>query len=586
MDVISTVEKHSMDSSGSKITSFFPMVTYGQAWGAKVPPRRSASCPIPETPLMQRTVSATLFDFSQEKATSILMATLSNASPNAISALYHIGNAWNALGDKKKAIEYFEEALKICEVFHCNDLSSTTSILSSLGNIYNELGETKRAIVYYEKALEIFKAQVNNQYADTINMLNDMANAFKALGYVKETIPYYQEILFLYKTENFHDFKKQLIETIKQLKEKSPQAAKLLSFCTYLNTNGIPLYWLENWNKEKALSSNQTNFLQELINPLIETSLLQWEKPQESFQIRPLVQLITQESLSQEEQFQFYCDAFTLVKGYLALYRYKDLSTWQHGQESLPHAIKIGEHAREKKIFLKEEVKLYNEIGLYLSMRGNFLGARKYHEKALTIKNHFHHPDDAEIGMLLNNLGSVYYNLQDYEKAKEYYEKAFEIRKGLYGLRFPEVASVLNNLGNVYYELKDFERAKAYQKQALTIQKAIYGETHPSVVITLNHLSKTLFAMEDKEKAKAKHYGERALQLAFQVYDKKHPSVAIILSNLGGLFLSENNYAKAREYYSQALTINREIFGENHPRTLKNKNELNILVEKVLSAQS
>ena len=30
------------------------------------------------------------------------MATFSNALSNAISALYHIGNAWNALGDKKK----------------------------------------------------------------------------------------------------------------------------------------------------------------------------------------------------------------------------------------------------------------------------------------------------------------------------------------------------------------------------------------------------------------------------------------------------------------------------------------------------
>ena len=67
MDVINIVEKHSMDSSGSKITSFFPMATYRQAWGKRVPPRRSASCPIPEAPLLQRTVSPTLFDFSQEK---------------------------------------------------------------------------------------------------------------------------------------------------------------------------------------------------------------------------------------------------------------------------------------------------------------------------------------------------------------------------------------------------------------------------------------------------------------------------------------------------------------------------------------
>ena len=593
MDVVSTIGKYPTDSSESKISLFFPRVTDGQAWGTKVAPRRSVSCPIPDKPmtqkapryLWQREASARLSDFPQEKVTDILITTLFNSSPNAISALYHMGNAWNALGDKKKAIEYFEEALKNCKTFHCNDLPSTTSILSNLGNIYNDLNDTERAIVYYEKALDIFKAQVNNQYTDTINMLNDMANAFKALGYVKETIPYYQEMLFLYKTENFHDLKKQLIETIKQLKEKSPQAAKLLSFCAYLNTNGIPLRWLENWNKEKALSSNQTNFLQELINPLTETSLLEWENPQKSFQMRPLVQLIAQESLSQKEQFQSYMESLTFVSNCLNHYRYEDLSTWTNGDISFSHAIRIAKYAQETEIHLKELVKLHNEIALYLANENNPHGAKEYYERALVIKQTFHDSDDYETAVLLNNLGSVYNDLQDYEMAKKYYEKAFEIRKKPYGLNSPEVANSLNNLGNVYHKLKDYPKAKAYQKQALQIQKEIYGETHADVVMTLNNLCTILTS--SKQYQKAKYYAEHALQLVLKIYGERHPLTALTVSNMGAiLFLSENNYIEAEQLYNRALTIHREIFGENHPNTLQSRKDLQILKEKSQSTES
>ena len=57
------------------------------------------------------------------------------------------------MGEPRKAIEYYEQALKIAQ--EIGDRRGEGADLGNLGNAYADLGETRKAIEYYEQALKI-----------------------------------------------------------------------------------------------------------------------------------------------------------------------------------------------------------------------------------------------------------------------------------------------------------------------------------------------------------------------------------------------------------------------------------------------
>ena len=56
-----------------------------------------------------------------------------------------------------------------------------------------------------------------------------------------------------------------------------------------------------------------------------------------------------------------------------------------------------------------------------------------------------------------------------------------------------------------------------------------------------------------------------------------HPDVANSLNNLAGLYKSQGRYTEAEPLYLQALAIAEQALGENHPTTVKIRENLESL---------
>ncbi len=107
------------------------------------------------------------------------------------NSLGSLGNAHAALGRARQAIEHYEQALAIAR--EIGDRRGEGNRLGNLGNAYLALGEARRAIECYAQALVIAR-DIGDRRAEGLNVGN-LGNAYRNLGEARQALGYYQEAL-------------------------------------------------------------------------------------------------------------------------------------------------------------------------------------------------------------------------------------------------------------------------------------------------------------------------------------------------------------------------------------------------------
>ncbi|AKB47158.1 hypothetical protein MSKOL_1381 [Methanosarcina sp. Kolksee] len=105
--------------------------------------------------------------------------------------LGNLGNAYSDLGEPRKAIEYYEQALKISK--EIGDRRNEGNWLGNLGNAYSHLGEPRKVIEYYEQALKISR-EIGDRRGEG-NHLGNLGLAYSDLGEPRKAIEYYEQAL-------------------------------------------------------------------------------------------------------------------------------------------------------------------------------------------------------------------------------------------------------------------------------------------------------------------------------------------------------------------------------------------------------
>jgi tetratricopeptide (TPR) repeat protein len=71
------------------------------------------------------------------------------------------------LGEPRKAIEYYDQALAIDEAVFGKEHPTIAIRFNNLGAVYFELGKNQKAKAYFEKAYKIFKKFFGNEHPHT-----------------------------------------------------------------------------------------------------------------------------------------------------------------------------------------------------------------------------------------------------------------------------------------------------------------------------------------------------------------------------------------------------------------------------------
>ena len=148
-------------------------------------------------------------------------------------------------------------------------------------------------------------------------------------------------------------------------------------------------------------------------------------------------------------------------------------------------------------------------------------------------------------------LVSFFKNQGDYVRALEYYQRSLRLKEELG--QEEKMATSLNNIGNIYYFLDEVDKALEYMQRGLDLSEATKNEYQISSA--LNNIGLIYLKKGDSETAI--DFFNRSLSLYKKLGSQKEIGAA--LNNLGLANKNLGNYDGAFSYYNQSLAVKKEL---------------------------
>ena len=221
----------------------------------------------------------------------------------------------------------------------------------------------------------------------------------------------------------------------------------------------------------------------------------------------------------------------------------------------------------------------YNNIGFVYDKKGDYDTALQYYDKTRKIEERVLGNKHPALATTYSNIGVVYDNKGDYTTALEYYDKAMKIRESVLGENHPELATTYNNIGFVYANRGDYDTALEYYDKARKIRERVLGENHPDLATTYINIGSVY---DDKGNYDAALlYYNKCREILERTLSKNYRMLGGIYSNMGIVYYKKYDYNKALECFGKALRIYESKFGAEDKRTLKAKERIEAVKQKM-----
>lgn len=115
-----------------------------------------------------------------------------------------------------------------------------------------------------------------------------------------------------------------------------------------------------------------------------------------------------------------------------------------------------------------------------LYKQGLYREALPLAEEALRLAEEAVAPNDERLSLFLSNLGTVHYQLKDYDRAEKLLLKALAVCDASVRGCPERTANIYHTLGLIYFARQDAERSEAYFERALEAREAVDGPDSPA----------------------------------------------------------------------------------------------------------
>lgn len=173
---------------------------------------------------------------------------------------------------------------------------------------------------------------------------------------------------------------------------------------------------------------------------------------------------------------------------------------------------------------------------------------------------------------LYNNLGIAYDMLEKHAEAITSYKEALRILNENGYACSEDMADFSGNLGNLYCSLSQYDAAEKYLLKKLEICQALFGERHANTMgayVDLGDLCR-----KKREYSEAIIYYCSAIACFKGINEISEESIEHSFYALGEIYAEMNDFLLAQNYYQKALTIRRQMYGEDHELVQQLKEQL------------
>jgi tetratricopeptide (TPR) repeat protein len=189
------------------------------------------------------------------------------------------------------------------------------------------------------------------------------------------------------------------------------------------------------------------------------------------------------------------------------------------------------------------------EMGTVYYQQGEYAQAKAQLERSLSTLQES--DNQTLLSDVWRGLGSIFYSQGDYATAQSHYQRSLALSQA--ASYKPGSASSLNNLGNLAYRQGDYATAQQRYQESLVLRQEM-GDVS-GMAASLSNLGIVPFHQQDYETAR--RYWEEALQLRRALGDEA--TLGHSLDNLALIATSLGDYATSRRLGEEALAVRRKI---------------------------
>jgi hypothetical protein len=153
----------------------------------------------------------------------------------------------------------------------------------------------------------------------------------------------------------------------------------------------------------------------------------------------------------------------------------------------------------------------------------------------------------------LRTIGYAAYRTGNFVGARKYFERALALYEQFGDAAHPDALTVLSDIGAACSAMGDHQAAFAAHDAVLHRRRATLDEFHYDIGISLHNLGAVLSALGDLDAAEQHH--DEAVSLWRTTLGADHPLVARGLASLSALALRRGRTASATDYARQVLAI-------------------------------
>jgi len=256
-------------------------------------------------------------------------------------------------------------------------------------------------------------------------------------------------------------------------------------------------------------------------------------------------------------------------------------SSWLGYERLLPHLQSLIAFHQSMDCCSYRMVWAVRMMAKYLRFRGEPVECVEMLLKIVPQEEHHHGPNDQDLMRNLMELVLTYNHQGEWDSAEPLIRRVAVCRKDLLGEHHPLYINTLASMSIIKKAQKQYEEAESLMQKAMRGYRALPGERDRERSLPVQHNLGLLYAAQGRYDEAIQVY-EKTLHEVEKLLDPGDHICVTLMANLADAQCKSGHQLQAQLMYERALKIMEEVWGIEHPETLRMMSDLGQVYEMQL----